>query len=214
MTAHLRLVSQPMNRAWLATYVIVRAAWYFCRRVFMAEPLLKASCQVYGAEVQTDIFAHRIEGRGDLVVGDDVLIDGQCLFTFGDASGARGARGERPRLTIGSHTGIGHNCTIAVARRVSIGRHCRIAADVWMFDSTGHPALGAVQPVTIEDNVWIGSRAIVFPGVTIGEGSIVSAGAVVTTSVPPYTVVAGHPARRIGTLRSRDHARIDARHAE
>ena len=196
-----------MNSAWLSAYVIVRAAWHFCRRVFIAEPLLKASCRDYGKRVRTDIYTHHIHGHGDLVVGDDVLIDGKCTFAFGsDAFGGGG--GERPCLTIGNHTGLGHGCRIMVSGRVTIGNHCRIAAGVSIFDAIGPaigrasaPAAGAIEPVTIQDNVWIGGQAIIFPGVTIGEGSVVSAGAVVTSEVPPYSIVAGHPARRVGVLK-------------
>jgi serine acetyltransferase len=185
-----------LHRAWLVIYIIARAAIHFCRRVFIAEPLFKASCREYGTSVRTDIYAQRIHGRGDLIVGDDVLIDGQATITFREGD----EDDERPRLIIGSHSGIGHGCRVMVARRVSIGSHCRIAAGVWLFDSTSRLTHAAAQPVTIQDNVWIGGRAIIFPGVTIGEGSVVSAGAVVTASVPPYTVVAGHPARRVAAL--------------
>jgi acetyltransferase-like isoleucine patch superfamily enzyme len=81
-----------------------------------------------------------------------------------------------------------------------------------MFDSPGHPAGpaarldnlppsdGEIKPILIEDNVWLGGRSVVFPGVTIGEGSIVAACAVVTSDIPAYSIVAGNPARRIGTL--------------
>lgn len=58
-------------------------------------------------------------------------------------------------------------------------------------------------PVTIGDRVWIGYRATVMPGVTIGEGAVVAACAVVTRDVAPYTIVGGNPAREIGT-RNRD----------
>ncbi|MEH7581800.1 DapH/DapD/GlmU-related protein, partial [Priestia megaterium] len=51
------------------------------------------------------------------------------------------------------------------------------------------------EPVIIEDRVWIGARCIILPGVTIGKGATVGAGAVVTKDVPPYTVVAGNPAK-------------------
>jgi len=53
--------------------------------------------------------------------------------------------------------------------------------------------------VVIGDRVWIGYRAIVLPGVTIGEGAVVGAGAVVTKDVEPYEIVAGNPARKIGS---------------
>jgi acetyltransferase-like isoleucine patch superfamily enzyme len=56
-------------------------------------------------------------------------------------------------------------------------------------------------PVTIEKNAWIGIGAIVLPGVTIGEGSIVSAGSVVTREVPPRYLVAGNPARHVKELK-------------
>jgi acetyltransferase-like isoleucine patch superfamily enzyme len=207
-----------VNSAWLSAYVIVRAAWHFCRRVFIAEPLLKASCRAYGTRVRTDIYAHHIHGQGDLIVGDDVLIDGKSTFTFGSVDdGERDGDGieQRPRLTIGSHTGIGHDCNIMVWRNVSIGSHCRIAARVWIFDAVAPAAHlpDAIKPVTIQDNVWIGGGAIIFPGVTIGEGSIVSAGAVVTAGVPPYSIVAGHPARRVGALNAPAAAAIELQRA-
>jgi len=53
------------------------------------------------------------------------------------------------------------------------------------------------RPVCIEDDVWIGSRVILLPGVRIGKGSIVGAGSVVTRDVEPYAIVAGNPARKI-----------------
>lgn len=53
------------------------------------------------------------------------------------------------------------------------------------------------KPVVIEDDVWVGARAIILPGVTIGAHSIVGAGSVVTKDVPPWTVVGGNPARII-----------------
>ncbi|MEV7663036.1 DapH/DapD/GlmU-related protein [Paenarthrobacter sp. NPDC089316] len=53
----------------------------------------------------------------------------------------------------------------------------------------------APREVVIEDDVWIGARAIILPGVRVGRGSVVAAAAVVTKSVPPFSVVAGNPAR-------------------
>lgn len=58
-----------------------------------------------------------------------------------------------------------------------------------------------VAPVRLKDKVWVGFNAIILKGVTVGEGSVVAAGAVVTRDVPPYTVVAGNPARVIRDLR-------------
>ena len=59
------------------------------------------------------------------------------------------------------------------------------------------------RPVRIDDHAWIGARALICPGVTVGEGAVVGAGAVVTRDVAPYTIVVGNPARPIGE-RTRD----------
>ena len=199
-------IPHSLSRVLLAVFLLFRGLYYWLFRVLVAEPLFKGYCRSYGRNVRTDVFIHWVQGRGDLIVGDDVLVDGKCSFTFA----ARYSR--TPTLNIGSGTGIGHGCSFTVGKQITIGRNCRIAAGVWMFDSPGHPsdpqarldnipALDAdVKPIVVGDNVWIGGRAVVFPGVTIGEGSIVSACAVVAADVPAYSVVAGIPARRIGAL--------------
>jgi acetyltransferase-like isoleucine patch superfamily enzyme len=63
------------------------------------------------------------------------------------------------------------------------------------------------QPIVIEDDVWIGYRAIVLKGVTVGRGSVVGAGSVVTRDVPRYAIVAGVPARKVGVRFSEDEIR-------
>ncbi|TJV70721.1 MAG: CatB-related O-acetyltransferase [Mesorhizobium sp.] len=93
---------------------------------------------------------------------------------------------------------------------VTIGSYCSIAAGVLFIAAGEHPMslvstypfAGADRdltkgPITVGNDVWIGSRAIVLSGVTIGHGAIVGAGSVVTKDVPPYAVVAGNPARLI-----------------
>jgi acetyltransferase-like isoleucine patch superfamily enzyme len=189
-----------------ALFHAVRSVWWFLLRVLVAEPYLKAHCRKCGKGVRTDFYLHWIQGKGDLILGDGVLLDGKSAILFASRYV------DHPTLEIGDHSAVGHNCIFTVADRITIGRHCRIASDAIFFDSGGHPAdpaarrLGLpapadeVKPIVVEDNVWIGRRVIVHPGVTIGRGSIVSAGAVVTGDVPPYTVAAGNPARRIGAL--------------
>jgi hypothetical protein len=195
-------VPHMLARVWLIVYVGLRDVSHVLRRVCIAQPLFKAYCREYGRHLRTDIHVHWIQGRGDLCVGDDVTLAGKSVFNFA----SRFER--RPRLTIGARTRIEDGCTITVARRVSIGRDVVIGAGTWMFDSSGHPtdparrqadeppAADAIKPVTIQDHAWIGGRSIIFPGVTIGEGSIVSPGSVVMADVPPHTIVAGNPARR------------------
>ena len=197
-----RLLMLPV----LGLFVAARAAYYFVLRVFIAEPLFKAYCTSYGRNLHTGKFVHWVQGRGNLIVGDNVYVEGKCAFSF-----AIRYTGE-PTLLIGDYTQIGHDCKLIVGRRISIGKHCHIAAGVYMFDSPGHamdPAArlsGApaadedVREIVIEDNVWIGARAIVYPGVRIGEGSVVATGAVVMNDVPAGSLVAGNPARRLKAL--------------
>lgn len=91
--------------------------------------------------------------------------------------------------------------------RINIGNHVLIAPGVHLY-TAGHPLDVATriqdiefgQPITIGDNVWIGGRAVINPGVTIGNNAVIASGAVVTTDVPPNTVVAGVPAKVIKRL--------------
>jgi acetyltransferase-like isoleucine patch superfamily enzyme len=200
------LIGKPLLRVYLA----LRSACYLARRLLVCEPLFKAYCKTYGRGVRTGVFVHWVQGRGDIIVGDDVLIDGKCSFLFA----ARFS--DRPTLIVGDRTEISHNCMFTVGKRITIGRHCHIASDIWMFDASGHPADPAarlaglppraeeVRPIVIGDNVWIGRRSIIFPGVNIGAGSVVSTGSVVTSSIPPNTMVAGNPARKVAALKERD----------
>lgn len=192
----------------LALVLVVRYSYYFLVRVFYCEPLFKAYCKSYGRNLHTGAFLHWVQGEGDLIAGDDVTVDGHCNFFFAARYNSR------PTLTIGDGTSIGHNCSFVIGDRISIGKHCRLAAGIQMFDVSGHPSDPAsrlagkpaniedVRAITIGDNVWIGSNAIIYPGVAIGENSIVSMGSVVMSSVPADTIVAGNPARQTRSLRS------------
>lgn len=186
-------------------YVGLRAAVHVLRRVFVAEPIFRSYCAQVGRGFHTDIYVHWVQGAGRIVIGDDVLIDGKCSFSFA----ARFS--EQPTLKIGNRTGIGHGCTFVVAREITIGDDCRIAAGATFRDSPGHPIepearrrgepppAEAIQPIVVQDNVWIGAGAIIQGGVQIGAGSVIASGAVVLSSVPEYSLMAGNPARRIGT---------------
>jgi acetyltransferase-like isoleucine patch superfamily enzyme len=197
-----RVVVVPM----LWAFISGRAIFHFFKRTLICEPLFKAYCTQYGKKLTTGVFIHYIQGRGELIVGDEVTIVGKIGINFA----ARFC--PRPKLTIGSHTKISNRCSFTVGKSISVGSHCLFASDVWVFDSSGHPAdptermaglpprADTVLPVVIGNNVWIGRRSLIHPGVTIGDNSIVAAGSVVTGDVPPNTVVAGNPARRFASL--------------
>ena len=108
-------------------------------------------------------------------------------------------------LKIGDCSGIGKKCRligpVEIGKNVMMGQECIIETqnhahqrvDIPMIEQGYEP----VAPVLIEDDVWIGERCIILPGVKISRGSICAAGAVVTKNVPPYSIVGGVPARVI-----------------
>lgn len=198
-----KLVTLPYRWAYLSGRSIV----FFVRRVFIAEPIFRSYCRTVGRRFRTDIFVHWVQGRGVIELGDDVLLDGKIAFAFAASFS------DTPTLRIGNRTGVGHACSFVIGKLIEIGDDCRIAGGASFRDSPGHPvdaearrrgdrpSPDAVKPIIVEHNVWIGAGASIAPGVRIGEGSVISAGANVLSDVPPYTLVAGNPARRIGTTR-------------
>lgn len=133
--------------------------------------------------------------NGDIEVGDRTCLwPGVLLASSGQIPG------RRAKLTIGSRSSIGDRTQIHCGNQVSIGDYVLIAWDVNIIEFEHH-TLGNVppdpKPIRIEDEVWIGCQAIILKGVTIGKGSTVGAGAVVVKDVPPYTFVAGNPAKVI-----------------
>lgn len=127
------------------------------------------------------------------------------------------------RISIGRNTTIRFDSKIGAIRSVTIGANVIISNNVHIYDNNNHPVdpqkrlamsqshsfsgplwswtESASAPVTIEDNVWIGERATILKGVTIGEGSVIACDSVVTKSMPAYSVVAGNPAKVVKYLR-------------
>ena len=119
-----------------------------------------------------------------------------------------GARFYQPKnVTIGKGTIIGDHATLDGRDKLTIGDHVDIASEVMIFNGE-HDIHSATfepitAPVTINDYVFIGPRAIILPGVTINKGAVIAAGAVVTKDVPDSTIVAGVPAEPIGHRRAK-----------
>ncbi len=107
-------------------------------------------------------------------------------------------------LELGDDVFINQGVNILCAANVRIGDYCKIGDLAAIRDSDTHRISPCVDvmtaPVSIKRNVWIGRSVIIMPGVTIGENSVVGAGAVVTKDVPRNTVVAGVPARIISSF--------------
>lgn len=108
-------------------------------------------------------------------------------------------------LEIGDNSGVGINAQLSLG--VKIGNNVMMAPEVVILtsnhahDKTDIPMMfqgsEGFKKVIIEDDVWIGQRAIILPGVTLQKGTIVGAGAVVTKTYPPYSIIGGNPARLI-----------------
>lgn len=112
------------------------------------------------------------------------------------------------RLIIGAGSFINQSASIISAIGIEIGRNAKIGPYVVIHDTAYHEVdegVGArTDKIVIGDNVWIGRGAMILPGVTIGDHSVVGAGSVVTKSVPDKTVVAGNPARVIRQVLASD----------
>jgi acetyltransferase-like isoleucine patch superfamily enzyme len=129
-----------------------------------------------------------------------------------------GSRISKGNITIGDQT-YGHLNIICFkdSDTVRIGKYCSIASNVFIFGGGEHntelistfpfknffqnfeidPNVTTKGPVIIGNDVWIGTNAIILSGISIGDGAVIGAGSVVTKDVPPYTIVAGNPAKII-----------------
>lgn len=116
-----------------------------------------------------------IHWRAEFYAPERITI-GECV-TIGDSAFLDGRSG----LIIGDNVNFGSHVTIYTREH---------DVDSATFEETG-------GPVAVEDHVWVASHAIILPGVTIGRGAVVAAGAVVTKDVPPHMIVGGNPARTI-----------------
>ena len=159
------------------------------------------------------IFRHlRSKKPGAIVIGNHVSCYAGCSFAIG----------ENGHCMVGDFTLL-NGALIMAEEKIDIGSYCLISWGVGIADSDFHPLEPAQRlidaqalapffkdrpprprlttaPVKICNNVWIGMNAVILKGVTIGDNSVVAAGAVVTKSVPANTVVAGNPATTVKTF--------------
>lgn len=168
---------------------------------------------IVGERLQVDVHSVCINrtGRRDAIrIGDHCCIRGR-LAAIGDG-----------QIRIGNNCYIGGGSLLGATESVVLGDCVMIAPDVRIMDNNNHPVephlreemcrsgdyfgplwnwdQAAHAPVIIGNNVWIGERSAILKGVQIGEGSVVACHSVVTKDVPPYTMVAGNPARVVKHL--------------
>lgn len=141
-------------------------------------------------------------------IGKGTVIERDCTIWLADDKGAN------PDLTIEPQVFIGRNSFIGVFQPVSIGAKTIIGA--YSYIISGDHAISDLKlpicdqgyvgkPIVIGQNVWLGCHVVVLKGVSIGEGAVVAAGAVVTADIPAFEIWGGVPAKKIGNRKG--HAR-------
>ena len=105
-------------------------------------------------------------------------------------------------FTIGNNSVINRQCYIDAREEIKIGNNVNISNQCYIqtaqHDLRSSDFKYVPGPVHIHDHVWIGARAIILPGVTIGEGAVIGAGAIVNKDIPPYSIAVGVPAKVVG----------------
>ncbi|OMF32608.1 acetyltransferase [Paenibacillus sp. FSL H8-0548] len=155
-----------------------------------------------------------IRNGGKIVMGNNVTLNSRNKGYHINMHSPVKLYADRPNaeIIIGDNTRI-HGTCIHAYEKISIGKNCLIAANTQIIDGSGHDlsfdnpsnrinTIGDSNPVVIKNNVWIGANSIILPGVTIGEGSVIAAGSVVTRNIPPMVVAGGNPAKVIKSVDS------------
>jgi acetyltransferase-like isoleucine patch superfamily enzyme len=167
--------------------------------IFFRYPVLRSWCASVGKRLRMERLPS-ISGKPQIHLGDDVFLSGQMIVSAGRIFA-------EPVLRIGDRTFIGHGCSFALARSIEIGNDVLIAAGCSLSDYSAHPTdpvkrVAGVQvepeevrPIRIGNRAWLGSRAVVLPGVTVGDDAVIGAGTVVTKDVPPGCICVGNPGR-------------------
>lgn len=143
--------------------------------------------------------------KTQIIIGNNCDLSDCRLYAIGDG-----------KILIGNFTTIRYNSKISAVCEIKIGDYVIISNNVRIYDHNSHPTDPQVRiemckggfygdawsatkasnkPVTVEDNVWVGEYSTILKGVHIGKGSIVASNSVVVKDVPPYSIVAGNPAK-------------------
>ncbi len=175
------------NNAWTSNHAILLARFATLR---IAQPWIETDGMLFFGR-DTDIVARR--GMGHLRFGRFVWIGNGCAL-----------RCHEGHLSIGDKTVFGSNIVVNCQLDIEIGRECLFADWIYIadfdhiFDEPHEPIRSQgieTSPIKIGDGVWVGEKSTILRGVTIGDGAVVGAHALVNRDVPPGAVVGGTPAR-------------------
>ena len=134
-----------------------------------------------------------------LHIGADTTVAGPITVTGGRRASAKLSIGRRCFINVGCVFDASE--PIEIGDEVALGQHVLMTTNSHAWEEPERRA-GALQPqpIRVGNGAWIAARAVLLPGVTVGDGAIVTAGAVVTRSIPPHTMAGGVPARHIKDL--------------
>ncbi len=136
-------------------------------------------------------------GQGKLNSGDNLLIRSSNF------NPVRIHIERNSNLTLGDQVFLNMGVHLSCSKEIIIGNHVDFGENCLIMDNDFHSLDNSqpkIQPIIINNNVWIASRVIILKGVTIGSGAVIGAGSVVTKSIPPYKFAAGNPARVIKSI--------------
>jgi acetyltransferase-like isoleucine patch superfamily enzyme len=160
------------------------------------------------AGVEGAPMAHFATWRTPHITNDGRMRVAYCLRVDCFFAAAKLHTGKKGLLELGSHVYVNSGAHISATQHIQVGDHTKFAEDSYVCDTNFHAtspdAPARTAPIRIGRNVWIGRRAIIMPGVTIGDHAIIAAAAVVTKDVPPRSIAAGVPARIVKTFECPD----------
>ncbi len=209
MAKSIRYFELPMprflNQIFYGLHRTITTQWQAFIHLVFYVPAFKGRLSSYGKRTLLYGGLPFFSGPLTMSIGDDCRISGQTTFSGRTTS-------ENPTLTVGNNVDISWQTTIAVGNKVVISDNVRIAGQGFLCGYPGHPidptdrALGKadlnsqVGDIVLEKDVWLGSRVSIIGNVTVGEGTIVASGSVVTKSLPPFVLAGGNPAKVIKQL--------------
>ena len=157
-------------------------------------------------KIRGSIVGRRFGGTG-CSIGKNVIFVGSRNIQFGDDvainAGSQFIAGNKGYITMGKGAHVSRNSVLAGAGGIEIGQHCKISSGVMIYSITYDRRDGELlrdaktkcETIKIGNDVHIGANATILPGVTIGDNSIIGAGAVVVENVAPNAVMVGVPAK-------------------
>jgi acetyltransferase-like isoleucine patch superfamily enzyme len=174
-----------------------RKAFHYALKRLLA-PIALRHCTEVGAGARVRGFPVVENEGGTIRIGRNF-----CVFSY--LAKVQLYAGPGAVLAIGDDTFVNNGTTLSASCAITIGSRVNIAPHCTLIDNDFHAvdqrdAAPKMAPIVLEDDVWLGTRVTVLKGVTIGQGSVIAAGAVVTKDIPPGVLAGGVPAKVLRKL--------------